>query len=413
MKLNKLERAWAYYDWANSAYTLIVMTVIFPLYFKGIATELGIKAHESTAMIGFANSAATFIVAILAPFLGTLADYYGYKKRMFLIFLGLGVTFTFALGIIPGHLIYTVLSFYVITAVGFAGANIFYDSFLVDITVDEKMDKLSTFGYAVGYIGSTIPFIIIMAIMMLAESGKLPFGVSRAVQIAFMLTAMWWFVFSIPMIRQVKQIHGIPREKNPFVNSLKRLWSTIKDIKSYKPAFMFLGAYFFYIDGVDTIIKMATSFGSDIGVSEVNLLVILLVTQFVAFPSALIYGRLADRFNAKTMIMVSIFAYIGITAFATVMSTTLHFWIVAMVVGMFQGGIQAISRSYFAKLIPKHKSNEFFGLFNIFGKFAAIMGPAMIGFVTLYTKSTSKAALSIMALFIIGGIILSRVKVEE
>lgn len=409
MRLTKLERSWALYDWANSAYTLTVTTTVFPLYFKSATEQMGMASNVSTAYWGFANALATLIIALLAPVLGTLADYYGYKKRFFLAFLAVGVSSTLILGIVPESQWILLLIVYILTAAGFAGGNIFYDAFLVDVTEDDRMDRVSTFGFALGYIGSTIPFIAAMALILLSQQGILPFDGFESSRLAFALTGIWWLVFSLPMAKNVKQVHGVPREPFPIRNSFLRLKRTFKNIRAHKAAFLFLIAYFFYIDGVDTIIKMATAYGSDLGVSSNDLLIILLVTQFVAFPSALAFGYLAHRFKGKTMLYVAIVIYACICLYAYFLKTTLDFWILAMAVGLVQGGIQALSRSYFARLIPKNNANEFFGFFNIFGKFAAIMGPFIVGYVTLVTGKSNYGVVSIVVLFIIGGILLTRV----
>lgn len=413
MKFTKLEKSWALYDWANSAYTMTVTTTVFPLYFKAAAEEMGVTASQSTAYLGFANSIASIFIALLAPILGTIADYFGFKKRFFMIFLAIGVTANLVLGVIPESQWLLLLFIYILTAIGFSGSNIFYDAFLVDVTDDSRMDRVSTYGYALGYIGSTIPFIIAMAIILLSQSGILPFDGYTTPKFAFILTAVWWLAFSLPMATQVKQVYGLAPVKKPVKESLKRLATTFKNIRLHKPTFIFLLAYFFYIDGVDTIIKMATSYGYDLGVDSNMLLIILLVTQFVAFPAALIFGQLAERFKGKTMIYVAIIVYTLICIYAFFMKTTFDFWILAISVGMVQGGIQAISRSYFAKLIPKQRANEFFGFFNIFGKFAAIMGPGLVGYVTLVTGKSNYGVLSIVVLFIIGGLILTQVKPED
>ncbi len=412
MKFSKLEKSWAMYDWANSAYTMTVTTTVLPLYFKAAATDMGVSASQSTAYLGFANSVASLLIAILSPILGTLADYYGFKKRFFMIFLAIGVSANLLLGLVPETQWMMLLFVYVLTAIGFSGSNIFYDAFLVDVTTDERMDRVSTFGYALGYIGSTIPFILAMAVILLSQSGILPFDGYTTPKIAFIMTAVWWLAFSIPMMRDVKQIHGLEREPKPILNSFKRMGKTFKNIKLHKPAFMFLVAYFFYIDGVDTIIKMATSYGSDLGVSSNMLLIILLVTQFVAFPSAIIFGQLSEKLKGKAMLYVAIVVYTGICIYAFFMKTTFDFWVLAILVGSVQGGIQAISRSYFAKLIPKDNANEFFGFFNIFGKFAAIMGPLIMGLVTYFTGHSNYGVLSIVVLFILGGFFLTKVNPE-
>lgn len=406
-KFSKAEKSWVLYDWANSAYTLTLTSTILPLYFKSVAEQSGVSAANSTAYWGYANSFYTLILAILAPILGTIADYKGFKKKFFTIFFSIGVVFTLFLSFIPPYMWMLLLVFYIFTAIGFSGANIFYDSFLVDVTTEKRMDKVSTAGFAWGYIGSTIPFIVCMAIVILSQNKIIPLSMADASKTSFVLTAIWWGVFTIPILKNVNQVYGINVEPNPVAKSFKRLGKTFKNIKDHKALFMFLLAYFFYIDGVDTIIKMATSYGSDLGVSSTNLLIILLVTQFVAFPFALIYGKLAEKIGTKKMLYVGIIIYTFICIYAYFMKTTLDFWILAMLVGTSQGGIQALSRSYFGRLVPKENSNEFFGFYNIFGKFAAIMGPFLVGIVAMTTGKTNYGVFSIIILFIIGGIILT------
>lgn len=408
-KVNKEEKSWIFYDWANSAYTLTITSTILPLYFKAAAESAGVAATTSTAYWGYANSISTLILSLLAPILGTIADYKNYKKRFFSFFMFTGVLFTFMYTLVPQTQWGLLLALYVLTAIGFSGANIFYDSFLVDVTTDDRMDKISTRGFAFGYIGSTIPFIICLGIIMLSQFEIIPISFIAASKISFVITAAWWLLFSLPFLKNVTQKHFIEPEPNPIGNSFKRLYNTLKDIKKHKSLFMFLIAYFFYIDGVDTIIKMATSYGSDLGLGATTLLVVLLVTQFVAFPFALLYGKLAERFSTKKLIFMAIFIYTGICIYAYFIDSALDFWIIAMLVGTSQGGIQALSRSYFAKLVPKENSNEFFGFYNIFGKFAAIMGPFLVGFVTQMTGRTNNGVFSIIILFIIGGILLTRV----
>lgn len=407
--LSKIEKSWAFYDWGNSAYSMTVTSTILPLYFKSVFTNGGGEATLSTAYWGYANSLATLLLAILAPLLGTLADYKGYKKKFFSIFFLFGVIFTALLAVVPDTSWSMLLFFYILTAIGFSGSLVFYDAFLVDITSEDRMDRVSSLGYALGYIGSTIPFILCMAIVILAQFGKIPLSVGDASRLAFVITAIWWAIFTIPMLKHVKQIHGIEIQSHPFKESFIRLGGTLKNIRQHKALFLFLLAYFFYIDGVDTIIKMATSYGADLGVSTTNLLIILLVTQFVAFPFAILYGWLAEKFAGKTMLYVGIGVYTFICIYAYFLNSTLDFWILALLVGTSQGGIQALSRSYFGKLVPKEKANEFFGFYNIFGKFAAIMGPFLVGIVTQLTGKTNNGVFSIIILFIIGGAVLLKV----
>jgi MFS transporter, UMF1 family len=391
---------------------MTVMSTILPLYFKSVFSNGGGDASLSTAYWGYANSLSTLLLAILAPFLGSLADYRGYKKKFFILFLCLGVFFTSLFSIVPETDWLLLLSFYLISAIGFSGSLVFYDAFLVDVTTEERMDQVSSFGYALGYIGSTIPFILCMLIVILAQYGKIPLSVAQASKVSFVLTALWWAIFSIPILKNVRQIHGLNVEPHPIRKSLRRLGKTLSNIRKHKALFYFLFAYFFYIDGVDTIIKMATSYGADLGISTTNLLIILLATQFVAFPFAILFGWLAGKFPGKTMLYVGILIYTIICIYAYFLDSTLDFWILAMLVGTSQGGIQALSRSYYGKLVPKENANEFFGFYNIFGKFAAILGPFLVGIVTQLTRKANNGVFSIILLFIIGGVLLKKVPIS-
>lgn len=415
--LSKKEISWMLYDWANSAYTMVVTSTIMSLYFlssAGAALEgkVADPAVTANAYWGFANSAATIVLVVLSPILGTMADYKGRKKRMFKFFLFTGVIFTALLAFIPSNQWFLLLIAYVITAIGFAGANIFYDAFLVDVSEDANMDRVSSLGFALGYIGSTIPFIICMVLVVLATLGKAPFSVETSYKISFVITAVWWIGFSVPILRDVHQIYGINAETHFVRNSFRRLGQTLKEIRKHRHIFIFLLAYFFYIDGVDTIIKMATAYGSTIGIGSIMLLIILLVTQFVAFPFAIIYGKLAERFGTKRTLNMGILTYCVICIVAFFMSPerdtktlTIMFWVLAMLVGTAQGGIQALSRSYFGRIVPKNQANEFFGFYNIFGKFAAILGPILFGWISLLTGKANYGVGSIIILFIVGSII--------
>jgi MFS transporter, UMF1 family len=412
-RMSKQEKSWVFYDWANSAYSILITTAIFPLYFKAAAKEAGLAASTSTAYWGYANSFATLLISLCAPILGSIADFKGFKKRFFTFFFALGIVFTLLLAVVPSNQWIILLICYMITVIGFGGTNIFYDAFLVDVTTEERMNKISSRGYAMGYIGSTIPFIIGIALILLSDRGVLPLTVSVASQAAFAITALWWGLFTIPMLKHVKQVYYKERVANPISNGFKQLFETFKKIKLYRPLFLFLIAYFFYIDGVNTIITMSTAYGSDLGIDSTNLLIILFATQVVAAPFAILYGRLADKFKSKTMLLVGIFIYIVICTYAYFLKTTLDFWILAMLVASSQGGIQALSRSYFAKLVPKESSNEFFGFYSIFYKFAAILGPFLVGFTAQLTGNTNSGVFSLIVLFIIGGIILLRVPEAE
>ncbi|XQY91815.1 MFS transporter [Metabacillus sp. HB246100] len=408
-RFSKEENSWIFYDWANSAYSIIISTAVFPLYYKAAATEAGVSGANSTAYLGYTIAIATFVLAMLGPILGTIADYQGYKKRFFTFFFSLGVISTALLAFIPTEQWGLLLICYTLTAVGSAGANVFYDAFLVDVTTEERMNRVSSRGFGLGYIGSTIPFIISIAIIVLSQSGTIPVSTTLASKIAFLITAVWWGLFTIPLFRNVHQTYYIQREPRPVINSFKRLWKTLKEIKQHKALFMFLLAYFFYIDGVGTIITMSTAYGTDLGISSTSLLIVLFATQVVAAPFAILYGRLSERFTGKTMLYVGIFIYIIVCIYSYFLDSTVDFWILAMLVATSQGGIQALSRSYFAKLIPKKNANEFFGFYNIFGKFASIMGPLLVAITAQVTGNSSSGVFSLVLLFIIGLVILSRV----
>lgn len=406
---SKEERSWMLYDWGHSAYSVIISTAVFPLFYKAAAEQSGVSAADSTAYLGYAIAISTLILALLGPVLGTIADYQGFKKTFFAGFSLLGVIATALLTFIPNDHWELLLVCYMFIAIGSAGSNVFYDAFLVDVTSDERMNKVSSRGFALGYIGSTIPFIASIAIILLSQQEILPISVTAASQIAFLITAVWWGVFTLPMLRHVRQKHFMLREPRIIANSFGRLFETFKEIKRYRALFLFLLAYFFYIDGVGTIITMSSAYGSDLGIEATDLLIILFVTQVVAAPFAMLYGRLADRFGSKPMLYVGIAVYIVVCIYAYFMKSAFDFWILAMLVATSQGGIQAISRAYFARLVPKQNANRFFGFYNIFDKFASILGPLLVGVTAQATGSTNAGVFSLVVLFAIGIVILMRV----
>lgn len=410
LKITKKEKSWILYDWANSAFALTIMSTILPIYFTNMVGEVGLSKELATSYWGYTNSIASLIVACLSPLMGGLADYMGMKKKFFTVFSMLGVVFTGLLAFIPYGMWMPLMITYVISLIGFSLSNVFYDSFITDITIESKMDVISSLGFAFGYIGSTIPFILCMGLIMGVQKGVIPLGMVLTTKISFVITAIWWFVFTLPMLKNVEQVHGKPYVKFKPSETFNKYRESFKRVKKNKKAVIFLCAYFFYIDGVDTIIRMAASFGTTLGIDSTTLLVILLVTQFVAFPFAIIYGKLTSIFRAKIMLVVGIIIYMIICVFAFFMTSAREFWILSMLVASSQGGIQALSRSYFAKIIPKENSNEYFGFYNIFGKFAAIMGPALVGIITQLTGNVKNGVLSLIMLFGIGLILLVKNK---
>ncbi|OED33521.1 MFS transporter [Planococcus maritimus] len=401
-KFTKPEKSWALYDWGNSAYSIIITTAVFPLFYKAAATDAEVELADSTAYLSYTIAIFTFILAMLGPLLGTIADYEGMKKKFFTVFFLLGTISTAMLAFVPEGQWLWLLICYVFAALGATGANLFYDAFIVDITTEKRMNRVSAFGYGLGYIGSTIPFALAILIILLAQNEVLPLSVTNASRLAFLITAAWWIVFSIPLFRHVKQKHFIKREASPVVQSFRRLNKTIREIRQYRALFLFLIAYFFYIDGVGTIISLSTAYGTDLGLSATSLLIVLFATQVVAAPFAILYGKLSDRFTGKKMLYVGICVYIVVCVYAVFIETIVDFWILAMLVATSQGGIQALSRSYFGKLVPKQNANEFFGFYNIFGKFAAITGPLLVGVTSQLTGNSSLGVLSLVVLFIIG-----------
>jgi UMF1 family MFS transporter len=419
MAKHRSERAWVLYDVANSAYALIVATAIFPLFYKNvIAAEL--PGAVSTARLAFASSAFTLVVAVLATVLGPMADYEGRKKRFFAAFFGLGVAATGLLALVPAGQELAVLAAFGLSAIGFAAANVFYDSFLTDVTTPQRLDRVSAAGYAWGYIGSTVPFVIAMALINAGPATGL-ISTTGAVRIAFVIAAGWWAVFTVPLLRSVRQVHYVPAPghsvKDTIRDSIRRVVAVLRDLHGHRAVVLFLAAYFFYIDGVGTVIKLATAYGTDLGLSAKTLLAMLLVVQLVAFPCALIYGRLASRREGATrmLLLVGIAVYLVITVVAFAIprlpepARVPMFWAISLLVASSQGGIQALSRSYYAALIPAESSAEFFGFYNIFGKFATIVGPLLVGVFAQVTGDTSIGVLSIAVLFLVGGIVLTRV----
>ncbi len=396
-KFTKLEKYWILYDVGNSAFVMLVSTII-PIYFKNLAEASGVSAANSTAYWGYAISMATLIVALLGPIAGTLADTKDYKKPLFILFMMFGVLGCAALALPLSWTLF--LAVFVIAKVGLSGSFIFYDSMLADITTDERMDRVSASGYAWGYIGSCIPFTISLLLILFAK--KLGISSLLATGIAFLLNAAWWFLVTVPLLKNYKQIHFVEVKERPLKKALQRLGQVFLDIREQKQIFVFLLAFFFYIDGVYTIIDMATSYGKDVGIGDNQLLFALLLTQVVAFPCAILFGRLSRKYQTQDLISVCIAGYFLITVFALQLDKAWEFWLLAVCVAMFQGAIQSLSRSYYAKIIPKEKSSEYFGFYDIFGKGASFTGTMLMGILTQATGSSKAGVALICLLFVIG-----------
>ena len=352
---------------------------------------------------GYAETIASLVLALIMPILGSLADLYGNKKKFLVGFVGTGVVACAALSIPESALVFLII--YVVSSVMLNGSMVFYDAFLVDVTHEERYDEVSAKGYAWGYIGSCIPFILCLVVVLGGPSVGI--DMATGMKIAFIITALWWVAFTIPIVKNVRQTHYKYRPPHLIRNTFHSLGNTIKRIVQDKRLLIFMLAFFFYIDGVHTIIKMATSYGTELGIDSTQLVLALLVMQFVAFPSAIAYGKLATRFGAKKLLMVAVFAYFCIVLFAAFfLQSATEFWILAVCVGLFQGGIQALSRSEFGKLIPKNNANEYYGFFDIFGKYAAVMGTLLVSVFTQLTGNASFGVLSIAVLFAIGFVLL-------
>ncbi len=405
--------SWAFYDWANSAYSTTVMAGFFPLFFKEYWADPNNPTH-STFYLGMANSIASIVVAALAPLLGSVADQGSTKKKFLILFAFLGVIMTGGLWMVAQGNWQMAVFFYVLATIGFASGNVFYDALLPGLASEERVDVVSSLGFGLGYLGGGLLFLVNVFMYLKPEIFGIPDG-ATAIKLSFLSVAVWWAVFTIPLILFV------PEPKNydtvDFKNAVRMGWvqlvQTFKEIRNMKVVGTFLLAYWFYIDGVDTIIRMAVDYGMSLNFPGESLIIALLIVQFVAFPAALIYGWLASKIGTKTAIMVGIIAYSFITLLGYFMTEAWHFYVLAILIGLFMGGIQALSRSLYTRIIPPDKSAEFFGFYNMLGKFAAIIGPALMGTIALVTGSARLSILSILLLFILGAFFLNKVDIEE
>lgn len=407
LKYTKLERNWVMYDVGNSALVLLNTSVV-PIYFNAINTG----AHPAELVTAWANAQtiASLVVALLMPILGSLADYAGNKIKFFTGFFLTGLVLCLAQAIPMSAAVFLVV--YVLCTIGLNSSMTFYDAMLTDVTTDERMDSVSSSGYAWGYVGSTVPFILCIALIFGGPS-ILGLDTLTCTRLTFLITGAWWLAFTIPLLRTYKQRFGKEREGGAagvlhnIALTLKGLLTTMRRIAHDRVLLVFMVAFFFYIDGVHTVISMATSYGAALGIDSTQLVLALLVTQFVAFPSAIIYGKLAGRVGTLQMIIVAVAAYVGIVLFAAFfLKTAVEFWILAILVGMFQGGVQALSRSYFGKIIPRERSNEYYGFFDIFGRYASVMGTLLVSVVTSLTHDPSLGVLSIGILLVVGLVML-------
>lgn len=397
-KLTKLEKNWVLYDVGNSAFTLLVSTIM-PLYFNSLAEAGGVSEVDYLAWWGYAASISTALVAIMGPIVGTATDNKGYRKPIFAAFVIIGALLCISLGFAKQWVLFLIL--YIIGKSAYSVSLVIYDSMLNDVTTEERLSDVSSQGYAWGYIGSCIPFILSLILVLFGEN----FGVSMgtAMMLAFVITAVWWVLFSVPLLRSYKQKNYVEKENRvALTDSFRRIGRTLSHIKDQKGVFLFLLAFFFYIDGVYTIIDMATAYGSAIGLDSTALLLALLVTQVVAFPFAILFGKIATKYKTSSLITVCIVAYLCIALFAITLAQEWQFWVLAVCVGMFQGGIQALSRAYFTRIIPAEESGEYFGLYDICGKGAAFLGTTIVSVVSQLTNSAQLGVGAISIMFVIG-----------
>ena len=398
-RLTRTEISWILYDVANSAFIMLVSTTI-PIYFANLVEEAGMETTTASGLWGLVTAAAVLILAVLSPILGAVADYKGMKKKLFVGFLTMGLLGAVGLAFAADWLWFLLI--FVAARLGYSACNVFYDSMLTDVTTDERMDMISSHGYAWGYIGSCVPFIIGIVVLFLTRMSAAGF------QISFLITAAWWLLMSVPLLKNVHQTHYLPGRPESAGKIFRQVGATFQKIRKDRRLFCYILGYFCYIDGVYTIISMATSYGNELGIDTVQMILALLLTQFVAFPCAILSGVLSKKYGPLRLIKAFILAYIAICLFGYQLDQVWEFWVLAVAVGMCQGGIQALSRSYYGKLIPKEESNEYFGFFDIFGKFADFMGPLIISFCALVLGSSTYGILALVVLFAAGYLLVRR-----
>ena len=406
--------AWAFIDWANSAFAIVVMTAFFPIFFKDYWCDVpGMTPERSTSYLGYANTISSALIALMAPLLGSIADQGNGKKKFLLTFTLLGCAATAMLPLAAKGHYFLAAALYAIAALGFSGNNMFSDALITDVAEPKNYDRVSALGYAMGYIGSGGLFVF--CAMSVKDPAKFGFaGPVEAVSMGFWITAAWWLVFTIPAMLWVRETTGVAPvgDGSVLTRGFRQFVTTFQDIRHDRRLLFFLGGYVLYIDGVNTVIKMAVDFGKAIGLDSGGMLMALIVTQFVAFPAAIAFGRIGEKFGAKRGIMIGIAVYAGVCVFATRMDSQREFFIMAVVIGLVQGGVQSLSRSYFARLIPAEKGGEYFGFYNMLGKFAAVIGPTLMGVTALLTD-TRTSILSLLLLFAGGGWLLGKVREDS
>ena len=417
--------SWAFYDWANSAFATTILAGFFPIFFK-LYWNPGVEVTVSTARLGIANSVAGIIVAILAPILGVIADSYSAKKKFLFFFTYLAILMTVSLALVSeGNWLFAVILF-IFANIGFSGGNIFYDSLITSVSDKKNVDLISSLGYSLGYLGGGVLFAL--NVWMTLQPDFFGFAnSSESIKFSFISVGIWWAIFSIPIFLFVNENNSLLENKkkevveNSFRSSFSKLFHTFKKIKHYKTVYLFLIAYWFYIDGVDSIIRMAVDFGMSIGLESNDLIVALLVTQFIGFPSAILFGYIGKKIGTKKGIYITLVVYLFVAIWGSLMNSKIEFFILASIIGLVQGGVQALSRSFYSRIIPKESPAEFFGFYNMLGKFATVLGPLIVGFVGLTVKnfgysseiSSRIGMASISMLFIIGGIVFYFVNEER
>ncbi|MDB4223324.1 MFS transporter [Granulosicoccus sp.] len=405
----KSQLSWAFYDWANSAFATTVIAGFFPLFFKQYWSA-GVEATTSTFWLGLGNSAASFLILLMAPMLGAIADSSGTHKRLLAFFAGLGIVATAAFFLIGQGQWNWAISVYVIAIIGFSGANVFYDALLPSLTTRTDLHRLSALGYSMGYLGGGLLFLINVAMTLKPHWFGLA-DATAAVRFSFLSVAIWWFVFTLPLLIGVRSQAPTSTTGIKINREFSKLWDTLQSIRNHKNLWVFLLAYWLYIDGVATIIRMAVDYGIAIGLPSNSLIVALLLVQFIGFPATLVFGRIGQRYGAKTGLWIGLWAYAIATVCASFMSNVTQFYVLAGVLGLVQGGVQSLSRSLFSQLIPTGKDGEYFGFLNMIGKSAAVLGPLLVGVVAATTNNSRIGLLSILLLFLSGMWFLK--KVEE